>query len=239
MYYAEEKAYVGLLQAAAALDSVEDIEAFLFRMRDVYGVLHISHALTGIAFSDFVTAAGTIPKELLELYRQNRPADLDPVLKRAKLGVPIIWSTVTPETEVEAYFFSRMVGLMGNNAVTIPLSSVDESTSTLTIVSDAADVNWNKRLPVLIRDFLQIGMTLHRRALEIQGLSPPSINLSTRHIDVLKLLATGMNEEQISRFLDISERSVKQYISETKIRLRSRSKVQAVATAIANGYLDL
>lgn len=239
MLFAEEKAYVGLLQEAGGLESVEGIEAFLFRVKDVYGLKHVSHVLTGIAYSDVLAVIGTITGELIELYRQNKPNDLDPVLKRAKTGAPVLWSTVTPATEVEAYFFSRMVGLLGCNGVTIPLSSVDGSTSTLTIVADDDDASWNKRLPVLIRDFLQIGLALHRKALEIQGLSPPSINLSDRHIDVLKLLATGMNEEQISRFLHISERSVKQYISETKVRLRSRSKVQAVATAIANGYLEI
>lgn len=238
MVFADEKAYVGLLQEAAGLDSVEGVEAFLFKVRDVYGLLHVNHALTGIAYSDVVTMAGTLPKEWVELYRQNRPLELDPVLKRTKGGAPVLWSTVIPETEVEAYFFSRMVGLLGTNAVTIPLSSIDESTSVLTIVSDDRNGVWSKRLPVLIRDFRQIGVALHRKVLEIRGLSPPAITLSTRHIDVLKLLATGMNEEQISKFLNISERSVKQYISETKIRLRSRSKVQAVAAAIANGYLE-
>lgn len=237
MRMVEEKVYVKLLQEASDLESEEGVASFLDRVRQAYSLKHVNLTLTGIGFSDVVSVLGTLSQADKDRYIDGDPHKHSPIFRLVKAGTPVLWSKVVCENEIEAYYLQQLRETIGTLGISIPLSSSDESTSIFMVVTEENNADWNKQIPVLVRDFRQIGMILHRKALEIQGLSPPAIVLSTRHIDVLQLLATGMNEEQIGKFLNISVRSVKQYISETKIRLRSRSKVQAVATAISQGYL--
>lgn len=236
MRLVDEKVYVSFLQDGPSLESVDEMAVYLGRVRDAYALKHVNHVSTGIGFGDMVHVCGTFPEKFVDDYLRAETIQFDPVMKMAKLGVPVLWENVKPGNPIEAFVLKMRQEQIGRQAVTLPFSSIDESTSILTFVAEDGD-DWTKRIPVLVREFNQIGQVLHKKALDLQGLSPPSIQLSTRHIDVLQLLATGMNEEQISKFLSISGRSVKQYISEAKIRLRCRTKVQAVAAAISQGYL--
>jgi DNA-binding NarL/FixJ family response regulator len=64
-----------------------------------------------------------------------------------------------------------------------------------------------------------------------------SSGLETREVDVLRLLADGMDTEEVAVRLNYSERTVKNIIHGMLTRLRLKNRAQAVAYALRNGAL--
>jgi DNA-binding NarL/FixJ family response regulator len=69
------------------------------------------------------------------------------------------------------------------------------------------------------------GLTIFRRDLSLP-------RLDERRIRILRLLADGANTDEISQSLRYSERTIKGLVASIQIELGSRTRAQAVATAI-------
>ena len=80
----------------------------------------------------------------------------------------------------------------------------------------------------------QVGR-LQRQVLSPRGLTVAG--LTDREIDVLKLLADGMDTAEVGRQLFYSERTVKNIIHDLTSRLDLRNRTHAVAYAIRQGLL--
>lgn len=82
----------------------------------------------------------------------------------------------------------------------------------------------------------QVGRS--RRA-AANALSPavPAAGLAPREIEVLKLLADGMDTREIAAKLSYSERTIKNTISGLMNRLQLRHRAHAVAYAVREGYI--
>lgn len=76
---------------------------------------------------------------------------------------------------------------------------------------------------------------LHREILE-PG-EPAGAGLSSREIDVLRLMADGLDTQEIATELSYSERTVKNIIYAVTDRLRLRNRSHAVAYAIREGVI--
>ncbi|WP_409492279.1 response regulator transcription factor [Amycolatopsis sp. cmx-11-12] len=66
---------------------------------------------------------------------------------------------------------------------------------------------------------------------------PAATNLSAREIDVLRLMADGLDTNQIAAELSYSERTVKNIIYAMTGRLRLRNRAHAVAYAVRTGAI--
>lgn len=64
-------------------------------------------------------------------------------------------------------------------------------------------------------------------------------NLTTREIDVLKLLAVGMYNKEVAETLNISERTVKNHVSNIFKKLDVTDRTQAAVFAIRNGIVNI
>jgi DNA-binding NarL/FixJ family response regulator len=64
-----------------------------------------------------------------------------------------------------------------------------------------------------------------------------TIGLATREIDVLKLLAEGLDTREIAEKLAYSERTIKNVLYGLTTRLHLRNRVHAVAYALREGYI--
>jgi DNA-binding NarL/FixJ family response regulator len=76
--------------------------------------------------------------------------------------------------------------------------------------------------------------------LQRQVLSPRGLRfsgLSEREIDVLRLLADGMDTGEIARRLSYSERTIKAVLHDVTTRLQLRSRAHAVAYAVREGLI--
>ncbi|GHF15983.1 helix-turn-helix transcriptional regulator [Streptomyces spiralis] len=80
----------------------------------------------------------------------------------------------------------------------------------------------------------QVG-TLQRNAAGRHGL--PSSGLTAREVDVLRLVAEGLDTSEIADKLSYSERTIKNVVQGLTTRLHLRNRAHAVAYAIREGYL--
>ncbi|MCX4763605.1 response regulator transcription factor [Streptomyces sp. NBC_01275] len=80
----------------------------------------------------------------------------------------------------------------------------------------------------------QVG-TLHRGAAGRPG--APSLGLAAREVDVLRLVAEGLDTGEIASKLSYSERTVKNVMHGLTTRLHLRNRAHAVAYALREGYI--
>jgi DNA-binding NarL/FixJ family response regulator len=76
---------------------------------------------------------------------------------------------------------------------------------------------------------------LHRELLDPRGLSLRS--LTNREVDVLRLIADGLETREIASKLSYSERTVKNVIHELTTRLQLRNRAHAVAYALRHDLI--
>lgn len=80
----------------------------------------------------------------------------------------------------------------------------------------------------------QVG-SLHRGAAGQSG--APSLGLVPREVDVLRLVAEGLDTGEIASKLSYSERTVKNVMHGLTTRLHLRNRAHAVAYALREGYI--
>ncbi|MEU6269737.1 helix-turn-helix transcriptional regulator [Saccharopolyspora shandongensis] len=110
------------------------------------------------------------------------------------------------------------------------------ATGTRLINSVIAAANGGGMMPPdLLGELLKQIDYLHREVLTPRGLS--SSGLTTREIDVLRLMADGMDTAEIAQKLCYSERTVKNVIYGVTGRLNLRNRPHAVAFAMRAGAI--
>lgn len=77
--------------------------------------------------------------------------------------------------------------------------------------------------------------TIHRDVLQPRGLT--AVGLGTREVDVLRLLADGLDTAEIAERMNYSERTVKNIIHGVLTRRRLRNRAHAVAFLVRAGAL--
>lgn len=73
----------------------------------------------------------------------------------------------------------------------------------------------------------------------IQLVAPPSKLLTKREVEVVHLLVQGQSNKLISEFLQLSEKTVKNHISNILSKLELVDRTQIVLKAIKNGWVAL
>ena len=68
---------------------------------------------------------------------------------------------------------------------------------------------------------------------------PSAAPLTTRELQVLRLIAEGLSNKQVSRRLHISEHGVKRAVGSVLTKLDSPNRTRAVVRALENGLLSL
>lgn len=89
--------------------------------------------------------------------------------------------------------------------------------------------------PALLGELIKHLEHLQREVLAPQGLNAAKLN--PREVDVLRLMADGMDTGEIAGELCYSERTVKNVISGLTRRLNLRNRAHAVAYAMRNGMI--
>lgn len=200
--------------------------------------LHFSTTPRGESHDFYVVT--TYPDAWIDFYYLNQLLEADPVRLRVwEEKSPIRWPNVMTNDERETSIMNARFAMIGPKGITMPFYSSNGHRSLLSVVGRPCDLEWSKRFNRLFPQLKQFGMAMHAAVLKLWGEEPPQVQLSARHVDCLKMLASGLNEKQISCFLQIREKSVKTYIEEAKIRLQAKTKVQVVANAIALGVISL
>lgn len=103
-------------------------------------------------------------------------------------------------------------------------SSIDEVASAVRLVAEGRELISPSMATKLLDEFKQVALA-DRRAAPIPELSP-------RELDVLRLVAQGLNSREIGKQLFISENTVKNHVRNTLEKLRLHSRLDAVMYAI-------
>jgi DNA-binding CsgD family transcriptional regulator len=104
------------------------------------------------------------------------------------------------------------------------------------VVLVAHDVRQRHLLPAELTGWLvEHVRTIQRDVLAPRGLTPAG--LEARELEVVRLLADGLDTGQIAERLNYSERTVKLVLHAMMARLRLRSRPHAVAHALRSGAL--
>jgi DNA-binding NarL/FixJ family response regulator len=111
-----------------------------------------------------------------------------------------------------------------------------EATATRLVAAVLAAARGDGDLPadLLGRLISQVG-SLHRGAAGRSG--APASGLTPREVDVLRLVAEGLDTGEIASKLSYSERTVKNVMHGLTTRLHLRNRAHAVAHALREGYI--
>lgn len=156
-------------------------------------------------------------------------ADVVALLRRsaAELAVPVVLvvSEIT-EAELLVAVECRVVAVLPRGAVT-----ADRLAHSVLAAANGGGV----LPPNLVGELLKHVERLHREVLTPNGLN--AAGLTSREIDVLRLMANGFDTHEIADELCYSERTVKNVIYGVTHRLKLRNRAHAVAYALRTGMI--
>jgi DNA-binding NarL/FixJ family response regulator len=155
------------------------------------------------------------------------PSTMGRVQDTARLGIPIVLLT----REVRA---GSLLTLIGHGVVAV-LDSACTSGAQLVDAVEAAAEGAGVVSPELMGPLLRQVRDLQRTVLHPLGYT--GVGLSTREVEILRLLAEGRETREIADALSYSESTVKKDLHELITRFRLRNRTQAVAFAIRAGVL--
>jgi len=173
-------------------------------------------------------AAGTAPDVVLLDIRMPRRTGLEACasIKQAVPSAKIIMLTVSDE---EADLYEAVKS--GASGYLLKDSSIDEVAQAVRVVADGQSLISPSMAVKLIDEFKQ--MSRPERA------SVPGLRLTERELEVLRLVARGLNNREIAKQLFISENTVKNHVRNILEKLQLHSRMEAVMYAVKEKLLDL
>ncbi|WP_328828553.1 response regulator transcription factor [Nocardioides acrostichi] len=110
-------------------------------------------------------------------------------------------------------------------------SSIEEVAQAVRVVSDGQSLISPSMAVKLIDEFKQMSKPDRDHV--------PGLRLTERELEVLRHVATGMNNREIAKVLFISENTVKNHVRNILEKLQLHSRMEAVMYAVKEKLLDL
>jgi LuxR family quorum-sensing system transcriptional regulator SolR len=178
------------------------------------------------------------PKEWQMQYQRKNYLAIDPSVRVATRSLlPVIWTddlfNSTPELWEEARSFGLRFGLAQS------IRDFNGSISMLTLARSeepitAPELNAKRFKIAWLTQTAHIGMSKYL----LPGIMPEvSAKLSTREREVLQWTAVGKTSSEISRILNIAERTVNFHINNVMTKLNAPNKTSAATKAAVLGLL--
>lgn len=146
-------------------------------------------------------------------------------IKEAVPSAKIIMLTVSDE---EGDLYEAVKG--GASGYLLKDSSIDEVAQAVRVVSDGQSLISPSMAVKLIDEFKQMS--------QVEKASVPGLRLTERELEVLRLVATGINNREIAKRLFISENTVKNHVRNILEKLQLHSRMEAVMYAVREKLLD-
>ena len=147
-------------------------------------------------------------------------------IKEAVPAAKILMLTVSDE-ESDLYEAVKS----GANGYLLKDSSIEEVAQAVRVVADGQSLISPSMAVKLIDEFKQMSKPERE-----QG---PALRLTERELEVLRLVARGMNNREIAKDLYISENTVKNHVRNILEKLQLHSRMEAVMYAVREKLLDL
>jgi DNA-binding NarL/FixJ family response regulator len=186
----------------------------------------VGEAGDGVAATEL--AASTAPDVILMDVRMPKRSGIEAciAIKEVTPSVSIIMLTVSDE-EADLYDAIRN----GASGYLLKSSSIDEVAQAVRVVAEGQSLISPSMAMKLIDEFTKISRS------EQQQVVPTE--LTKREIEVLKLVAQGLNNREIGRRLFISENTVKNHVRNILEKLHLHSRMDAAMYALRKKLFDI
>ena len=173
-------------------------------------------------------AVSTMPDVVLLDVRMPKRTGIEACtqIKEAVPSAKIIMLTVSDE---EADLYEAVKG--GASGYLLKDSSIEEVAQAVRVVADGQSLISPSMAVKLIDEFKQMSKPDRE--------SVPGLRLTERELEVLRLVAKGMNNREISKELFISENTVKNHVRNILEKLQLHSRMEAVMYAVREKLLDI
>ena len=186
----------------------------------------VGEADDGVAATELATTA--VPDVILMDVRMPKRSGIEACLS-IKEGAPsakIIMLTVSDE---EADLYEAVKN--GASGYLLKDSSIDEVAQAIRVVADGQSLISPSMAIKLLDEFKQMSRSDRQQV--------PSPKLTDRELEVLKLVAQGLNNREVAKRLFISENTVKNHVRNILEKLQLHSRMEAVMYAVREKLLDI
>jgi DNA-binding NarL/FixJ family response regulator len=186
----------------------------------------VGEAADGITATELATT--TAPDVILLDVRMPRRTGVEAcrAIKEAVPATKIIMLTVSDE---EADLYESVKN--GASGYLLKDSSIEEVAQAVRVVSEGQSLISPSMAVKLIDEFKQMSKPERE-----QG---PALKLTERELEVLRLVAKGLNNREVAKELFISENTVKNHVRNILEKLQLHSRMEAVMYAMREKLLDL
>ena len=191
------------------------------------GIEVIGEAGDGVEGTTLATTAA--PDVILLDIRMPKRSGIEACLaiKEAVPSAKIIMLTVSDE---EADLYEAVKS--GAAGYLLKDSSIEEVAQAVRVVADGQSLISPSMAVKLIDEFKQMSRPEREHV-------PGGLRLTERELEVLRLVAKGMNNREIARQLYISENTVKNHVRNILEKLQLHSRMEAVMYAVREKLLDI
>ena len=186
----------------------------------------VGEASDGITATEL--AVNTAPDVILLDVRMPRRTGVEACrgIKEAVPSAKIIMLTVSDE---EADLYESVKN--GASGYLLKDSSIEEVAQAIRVVNEGQSLISPSMAVKLIDEFKQMSKPERE-----QG---PALRLTDRELEVLRLVAKGLNNREVAKELFISENTVKNHVRNILEKLQLHSRMEAVMYAMREKLLDL
>ena len=186
----------------------------------------VGEAGDGVAATELAAAA--VPDVILMDVRMPKRSGIEAcvAIKDVAPTARIIMLTVSDE---EADLYDAVKN--GASGYLLKDSSIDEVAQAIRVVADGQSLISPSMAIKLLDEFKQMSRTDRQQV--------PSPRLTDRELEVLKLVAQGLNNREIAKRLFISENTVKNHVRNILEKLQLHSRMEAVMYAVREKLLDI
>ena len=209
---------------------VDDQELFRRGLTMLLGVeddiVVVGEAGDGIAATEL--AASAVPDVILMDVRMPKRSGIEAcvAIKEIAPTARIIMLTVSDE---EADLYDAVKN--GASGYLLKDSSIDEVAQAVRVVADGQSLISPSMAIKLLDEFKQMSRSDRQQV--------PTPRLTDRELEVLKLVAQGLNNREIAKRLFISENTVKNHVRNILEKLQLHSRMEAVMYAVREKLLDI
>jgi DNA-binding NarL/FixJ family response regulator len=209
---------------------VDDQELFRRGLTMLLGVEEdievVGEAGDGIAATDLVATAA--PEVILMDVRMPKRSGIEAcvAIKDIAPTTRIIMLTVSDE---EGDLYDAVKN--GASGYLLKDSSIDEVAQAVRVVADGQSLISPSMAIKLLDEFKQMSRSDRQQV--------PTPRLTERELEVLKLVAQGLNNREIAKRLFISENTVKNHVRNILEKLQLHSRMEAVMYAVREKLLDI
>jgi len=173
-------------------------------------------------------AAASSPDIVLMDVRMPKLSGIEAItaVRNAAPDARIVMLTVSDE---EADLYEAIKG--GASGYLLKDASIDEVAQAVRVVADGQSLISPSMAMKLLDEFKQMSRTDRSQ--------PATPRLTERELEVLRLVAQGLNNREIAKQLFISENTVKNHVRNILEKLQLHSRMEAVMYAVREKLLDI